>query len=314
MENYSRVIYTRSYKQSGCRIILDSIINEGMKRSLNFKVYEELEQIEDEIFLVYGVNEIFECIVKKKSFCVAYLADAESSIHLDWFKYSLLSSYSVKPKLFFKYIYYRIVEYFIVRRCPLVVVVNHFDQKYLGGKSNILTIQNGVSADEDFSNDQGDNLNNKIIGVLSSWGRTSFKDLISFLDSKDTTGYKIHIYGRGLDENFLSILLQYRNVVVKGEVYSLAEFYSRVDIVLCYSIKRAGILNKALEALAHNKVVIGLKRNLYWCDNLQGVHCIDDVINLRDMPISSPDYNERLSFLSLKHNWSKNLKYLFDAC
>lgn len=69
------------------------------------------------------------------------------------------------------------------------------------------------------------------------------------------------IAGKGMEEKLQEIFRPYKYIKYIGQVDNLADFYNQVDVVLSYTKKKNGILNKVLEAWAYSKCVIGYDYN-----------------------------------------------------
>ena len=199
-------------------------------------------------------------------------------------------------------------------------------KKYFRKKEFILT-PNGVSIpDQNFLLDskikKDDNI---IIGTISNWNKISICEFKWFIEDyfpklkKSFPSLKLTI--AGLDKNLEAI--KYFGpldcVSFIGEIDDLNEFFSNIDIFIAAVPKGVGILNKVLDAFAHQKLVLGLSAcfHAFPNNNDGSINCqtFSDFKNGINLFLNSPTTIKKITknsfnYVKKTNDWKKNYNIL----
>ena len=251
------------------------ILEPILKRSENYKITYNEEVLDDSWMIIpFGVIKSAE--YSNKGLPVAYLIDSVSLGYGSVFKFYLRRLKFFHPELWLnllRYIKYAPLEKRIVHGYKKVIVASKHDAEYLNrryGRSNVVAIQNGVDVDMKYVNVNQENSAYKFeyrIGMLNYWGAGKPHDFTWFVDEilpslrSHFPSIRVILAGRGGSDELIKYL-EKNGCEFVGEVEYLTDFFASIDICVTSMRKECGILNKALDAFAHKKIVVGFEPNM----------------------------------------------------
>lgn len=302
---------------------------------INVKTINSLANIKDNDRIIpFGIVGSNLYLKKYKKGGIAFIMDSSTLCFL-----SMMRFY-IRRRIFFnkhligatlRYVKYYFIERKVIRNFDKVIVVSEHDASYLESKfncSNIEVITNGADF-PDLSKKQSKEFT-FTLGILSYWGAGNYNDVNWFFSEylpQLKTIYpdiKIITAGRGADNYTLNLFKQH-DIEHMGEIDDLWLFFNRIDIYITTLRKECGILNKVLDAMAHQKIVVGLEHNMYAFKNLkEGFFTyknINELVQVLQTIKVNPELveskvNNAYKFVSKHHNWVTNyqkMKTSFDT-
>lgn len=310
------------------------IINKIKDEFVNVKIINSLDGTEgNKRIIPLGIVASHLFLKKFKRGGIAFIIDSSTLC------FASMCRFYIKRRLFFnkyligailRYIKYYFIERKVIRSFDIVIVVSEHDACYLKKKfncSNIEVITNGADF-PDFSKKQFKSFN-FTLGILSFWGAGNYNDVNWFITDylpslkKIYPDIKLITAGRGANIDTLKLFHQ-NEIEHLGEIHDLWDFFNRIDIYITTLRKESGILNKVLDAMAHQKIVVGLEHNMYAFKNLNEgfftyknleelIHDIETIKNNQESV--ELKVNNAYKFLLEHNNWEKNyqkMKLLID--
>jgi glycosyltransferase involved in cell wall biosynthesis len=243
-----------------------------------------------------------------------------------------VAKFYVKHKRFFnkhligallRFIKYSYIEKKIIKSFKKIIVVSEHDAQYLRKRfncSNIEVVSNGA----DFPDIE---LKRKkefdfTLGILAYWGAGSIKDVNWFVEDyfpklkMKFPEINLITAGRGANEETLEYFKK-NGINHMGEIDDLWKFFNGIDIYITTLRKECGILNKVLDSMAHQKIVLGLSHNLYAFKNLKNGfltysnydELVLEIEKIRDNHILKNEIEQNaFNYLQINHNWQKNYR------
>lgn len=281
---------------AGLRVIIENFllaIGEEMEvdvREIGYRITDddirELEtsiSVAPQVFIVYGLNQCYSSylFLKKKKRVgmfrmIALLVDSESFYatsvlrQIKWYRFWKRAEYVARSAL------YGIKENTCLESYDDIMYVSQEDASYAirrfkPSHSVIHVIENGVSlpGDDKLQGTQTEGGAFRI-GFISHLSETIIDEnilpiigeLLPLLVKLDD-GIRLCIAGKGMKLKMEKIAQIDSHIEYWGYVEKLEDFYNKMDIIISYTKKRNGILNKILEAWAYKKCVVGLDYNFY---------------------------------------------------
>lgn len=323
-----KFIYSSSPDISGIKIILDQL-----NKSTDVKIINNLNDSNlEDLIIPYGIIDCFDVLEKNKNIDLALLVDSPTlcykSVSFFYLKYRVWNPLEILKNMF-NYFKYLKSERLIIQQSKQVVVVSPYDKTYLErkyNKNNIICIQNGVKINDNQSCVSSKKDTNILkLGVISHWGPGAFLDIKWFIDKylpkllENNNKLELIIAGKSAEKYMVDYWETSKGVCFIGEVDKLSDFFCGIDIYLSTVRKSCGVLNKVLDAWAHQKPVIGLPHNFYAFPNLRvGYRTFTNVLELdkllNEFSISNEQYIKELrevkSYLLEYHDWQINYKFL----
>lgn len=260
-------IYTAQIS-NGIRVIIDNLIKKLKERSIEAVMIMDLsEAAEDDYVIPYGIKESIQLSKTNRPLDISFLVDAVSLGYLNKIKFY------VKKGLVFRYDFFYSVYAYIKwsrqdKRMPSlykeIMMVSQTDIDYIKklapkNNCNFICVKNGANIENIKPKDISNNFR---IGVLCDWTlKLVFQESDWFVFryfrkfSEDHPNVKLIIAGRGELANSFK---KEKNVEVMGEVGSLDEFFSKIDLFVAVNPKGCGILNRVLDSYVHKTCVLGL--------------------------------------------------------
>lgn len=234
------------------------------------------------ILLVYGLNQCSNCIMYlKNTECwkqikkFAHLQDSEffyaKSIYekMDWHVPKDKLLYYLKTHVY-KHREKRCLDAYDRALYVSNVDADYARATYKNFKAKIHVVENGIdvpdrniliTADkyEDHTLRLGF-LSHMSSSIINENVKPLLQDILPELQRRKIA-IEFIIAGKGMEEELKALCAPYHNVSYKGYVQELVDFYKSVDIILSYTKKKNGMLNKILEAWAYEKCVVGYDYN-----------------------------------------------------
>lgn len=283
-----------------------------------------------EIIIPIGVVASNNLILANRKCKISFLMDSPTlcfrSIILFYLRKGIFFKTDILLQLA-RLLKYHPIEKKIIKKYDEVIVVSTYDQKYLEKKyncSNVTTISNGVDLPSKV-------VDSSIpfkpsIGFLYYWGvNNSLDDIDWFVHAylpklkKAFPNLEIIAAGKGATDRVKTYFKKF-GIKYIGEVKDLNEFYSTINIYITTVRKECGILNKVLDAMAHKKIVVALKRNMHAFNNLkEGYYSYSNIEELiliiKEIETNPEKYNKlennALEHIRTFHSWEKNYKEFY---
>ena len=225
----------------------------------------------------------------------------------------------------FAFIKYRYEECVISRMASKIMVVSQVDADYLkkisGTRAKFIVVPNGANFEQLTEKHKSDCLR---MGILSSWGSPRALEENNWFIQTYYKKYvlthpevKLILAGRGcLIEKFRDV----KNVEIMGEVNSLNEFFSNIDVFISVNPKGCGILNRVLDAFAHKTIVVGVDKSFSGFKYMSSYLTFDDYTSFKNTINyigKNPDkirQIEEAAYLDVKkyNDWDKNYEYFIN--
>ena len=273
-------IYSK-IQANGVRVVVDNLALAGQRVGLQVYKVDTLNGISrDELVLAYGVKETYELLVKGYRTDFALLVDAVSL----GFKNKVI--FYLKNRHIFNYDFFYSVYAWIKWRKRDRAVIDHFENVMLVSQTDInylkklapkakctyRLIQNGANVPASLP--MHTSSAHLRLGILASWGNpVTYEESAWFVEKyfpkyiKKHPDVVLYLAGRG---SYVSKLEGRENVVVLGEVPDLNDFFSNIDVFLAVNPKGCGVLNRVLDAFAHQVPIVSLPASM------SGFQGIDD--------------------------------------
>jgi len=309
----------------GISVIVDNLVSEFNKHGIEADVIYKLDGIPKDSFIIpYGIDFAIDMINKGYKTDVIFLADAFTLGYLNKIKF-----YFKRGNFLYYDLYYSIYsllrdyrwESKVIRNFKKIALVSDVDINYLKKRAKVGTdffcMPNGANFETVEPKTEAPNIR---LGILSSWWHTTLAEENDWFIRDYFSKYinhnpnvALYLAGRG------KYIEQYRglnNVIVKGEVSSLNDFFKTIDVFVVPDPKGCGILNRVLDAFAYKTCVIGHKNAFSGFSYM--TNCFfdfDDYLsfeNKMDVLVSSKEKREELvnnAYSSIKQNndWGKNI-------
>ena len=259
-------IYSKQHAH-GIDIIVNNLIDAFKRKGIECERIETLVgRTADDLIIPYGVMEANELIDSGLPTKICFPADAITLGYLNKIKFYLKINhvfnydffYSIYAYLKYKPKEKRMVESFDTNILVSTVDIDYFKKHINPSDSKYQYVTNGIdqneTVDETFSNTFR-------IGILSTWhSRQIFEESNWFITKYYKKYAKTHpnvhllIAGRGPR---CKVFDGMQNVQVLGEVSSLKDFFSNIDVMISSNPKGCGILNRVLDSFSFKVPVLG---------------------------------------------------------
>lgn len=251
---------------NGVAVIVNNLIKYGTALGVAIDCVGSLECVSDtDLVIPFGPKDSKELIDLGRNTDCSLLVDAISLGYLNKIKHYLkIGHFLHKDFLYSIYAYLRYSSYEkqIVKKYKRVILVSQTDIEYLQKKNStadFICLRNGANFPKIISKKTESNIFR--IGILSSWKSFQANEENRWLLKKYISKYtKTHpdiefvLAGRGQRIHEYDSI---QGVKIMGEVDSLDEFFSNIDVFLSANPKGCGILNRVLDAIAYKTPVIG---------------------------------------------------------
>ena len=323
-------IYSK-IQANGVKVVVDNLALAGQRAGLQVYKIDSLYGVpKDGLVLAYGVKETYELLVKGYRTDMALLVDAVSL----GFKNKVI--FYLKNRHIFNYDFFYSVYAWIKWRKRDRAVIDHFKNAMLVSQTDINylkklspkakctyhLIQNGANVPASLS--QHTSSDHLRLGILASWGNpVTYEESAWFVEEyfpkyiKNHPDVVLYLAGRGA---YVSKLEGRENVVVMGEVPDLNDYFSNIDVFLAVNPKGCGVLNRVLDAFAHQVPIVSLPASM------SGFQDIDDCyIPFTDYSsfvkamdkVKNPSTVQKMvekgfQYISCNNSWEKNYDKLMN--
>ncbi len=259
-------IYCKNLKSYGIRIILDNLMARLSSRNIECKAESRLSSIPKGAYVIpYTLDQAYETIKMGYEPQMCLLMDALTLGYRNKIWFYLSHFYFLHYDFFYcVYNYFASIykEIKVVRKYKKIILVSQTDINYLSKftseKEKFICMPNGVELVTNAHKIKSTILR---LGILSSWNHvitaTENDWFITRYFPRLQKAYpeiKLYLAGRG---PYINKYKGMKNVIVMGEIDSLDEFFSNIDIFIAANPKGCGILNRVLDAFAHKTFVLG---------------------------------------------------------
>ncbi len=253
---------------NGVAVIVNNLVKYGKELNLPIDCIGSLDGVPtSDTIIPFGPKDSKELIATDYNKDFSLMVDAISLGYLNKIKHYLKVGHFLHKDFLYSiyaYLRYSTYEKKIIRNYKNVILVSETDIEYLRKKNsstNFICLKNGANMPQDIS--EKSQSNKLRIGILSSWksfqtneeNRWILKKYISRY-TKDYPDVEFILAGRGTRIKEYSSI---RGVNIMGEVDSLDQFFSNIDVFLSANPKGCGILNRVLDAIAYKTPIIGHK-------------------------------------------------------
>ena len=316
---------------NGIKVIIDNLIVQLIKRNYNSRMIMSLDDAGPyDIVIPYGIKESIQLSNTDRPLDISLLVDAVSLGYLNKIKFYL------KMGLVFRYdFYYSLYAYLKWRRYEIkmpslykhIMMVSETDINYLkkissDTKCDFFCIRNGANFEDIKPKEESSNFR---IGLLGDWSlKLVYQESDWFVFNffrkyiKDHPDTFLYIAGRG---SFAYNFKGEHNVIVMGEIDSLDDFFSKIDVFVAVNPKGCGILNRVLDSYAHKTCVMGLpavfsgfpgaeKFSFQFNNYKEFVKTMDFIRNHPDILIING--HQGYNYVQNKFNWEMNYSELAD--
>lgn len=261
-------IYSKQHAH-GIVVIIENIIAAFNRKGIDCCRIESLDgrTVADTI-IPYGVMEANELLDAGLPAKVCFPADAITLGYRNKIKFYLSIGHVFNYDFF--YSIYAYLKFFpkekrMIRSFQKNVLVSNVDidyfKKHICNQSEkYIYATNGVEIPEQITN-TSNNPSEFRLGILSPWKVKQITEESLWFVKKYFLKYItshpnvfLYIAGRGKDS---AIFEGMKNVRVIGEVESLSDFFSNIDVMISSNPKGCGILNRVLDSFAHKVPVLG---------------------------------------------------------
>lgn len=316
-------IYSKQHAH-GIVIIVNNLIEAFIRRGIDCTRIETLDGRTSEDFIIpYGVMEANELIKSGLPTRICFPADAITLGYINKIKFYFKNNHIFNYDFF--YSIYALVKYYPKEKKMIdafdtnilvsPVDINYFKKHFSKSDSKYIYVTNGIDLVEVAEKTNSDCFR---IGILSSWqSRQIFEESNWFIRKyfmkyvKSHPSVQLIIAGRGPRcEAFKGI----QNICVIGEVESLKDFFSKIDVMVSSNPKGCGILNRVLDAFAYKVPVCGIRAsftgfpdsdNCYFSFTDYDSFCnvMDRMMNDRGELIRIAD--NAYKYIQQNNNWNK---------
>ncbi len=266
-------VYIKGYndiKANGVAVIVNNLLKYSKNLGLQIDCIGDLSGIpRTDLIIPFGPKDSMELINTEFETNYCLLVDAISLGYMNKIKHYLRVGYFFHKDFLYSiygYLRYSLYEKKIVNSYKRVVLVSESDIEYLKkrkGQAEFICLRNGVNFPNAISpKTKSDKFR---IGILSSWKSFQANEENKWILRKYISEYaKAHsdvefiLAGRGQRIQEYSTI---SGVKIMGEVDTLDEFFSNIDVFLSANPKGCGILNRVLDAIAYKTPIIGHKNS-----------------------------------------------------
>lgn len=260
-------IYARQ-KAHGIKVIVENLKEAFLRKGIDSEIIDTIsERNKDDIIIPYGVKEANDIINSGNSCKIAFSADAITLGFQNKIKHYLRIGhvfnydfiYSIYAYLRYSPLEKRMIRFF--DKCIFVspVDINYMISKTKENKEKFLYAQNGIYIPNEIQHNKFTKFR---IGILSPWVSKQITEesrwfIVNYFKkySKENENVELILAGRGPRIRQFEGL---HNVKVIGEVDSLEDFFSNIDIMISSNPKGCGILNRVLDSFAYKVPVLGV--------------------------------------------------------
>lgn len=307
----------------GVRVIIDNLVKAFTSKGICIEERANCDD-PDALYIPYGIKASYDCLKNKRTVIM--------DLMVDYLSYgcknraiSLLRNGYVLSKEFWMeiacFILYRYKEKKVLKGIDSHMLVSYNDilkMKSLYNNTKFYCVPNGCNLPRTI---QPKTSSSKIrLGILSMWTEGTLADVRWFIENylplieEKIPNIELYIAGKCENEKIESYFNSV-NVNYLGWVDSLDDFFSSIDIYIATVPKGCGILNKVLDAFAHQTYCIGHKNSFsgfYGLENGYRVcSSVDDYIRALKAFREERDYvnmciSNSYKYIMKHNNWENN--------
>lgn len=265
-----KIVYIYSKQHAhGIVVIVNNLIKAFTRNGIMCERIESLNgRSADDFIIPYGVMEANELIKSGLPTKVCFPADAITLGYINKIKFYLNVNHIFNYDFF--YSIYALIKYYPKEKKMIdafdtnilvsPVDVEYFKKHFNNSDNKYIYVTNGIDLVEVAEKTQSECFR---IGILSPWqSRQIFEESNWFIKKYFMRYVKSHpnvhliIAGRG---SRCKVFRGMKNICVVGEVASLKDFFSNIDVMISSNPKGCGILNRVLDSFAYKVPVCGIK-------------------------------------------------------
>lgn len=259
-----------NYASYGISVIVNNLLKFSNSLGVMMDCVDSLDGIsKDDAVVPYGPKESKELIDFGYNTNCCLLIDAISLGYLNKIKHYIKSRHVFHKDFLYSiygYIRYSAYEKKIVKKYNKIILVSQTDIDYLQNKNNkdkFICLKNGINIPQIVS--KKSKSEKFRIGILSSWASFQSNEENRWILKKYVPKYiathsnvEFILAGRG---KWIHEYSSIPGVKVVGEINSLDDFFSNVDVFLSSNPKGCGVLNRILDAIAYKTPIIGHEKS-----------------------------------------------------
>ncbi len=307
------------------------IIKNLLEHIPNARLETRLEEIEeDDIVIPLGVVASYNLLRSGLHFKISFLVDSPTLNFKSKIEFNIMRKMFGRELLgaLLRYIKYSYIERKIVRYAEKIIMVSSYDKSYLMDKYKVdkfYSIPNGVTFPERIKHKEDPF--KPTLGLLYYWGvQNSIDDIDWFVKEylpeirRVFPDVQLLAAGRGANQTALKYFSDH-DISFIGPIDDLNDFFSRIDVFVTTVRKKCGILNKVLDAIAHEKIVIALEGNMLAFENLEDGYYsyntlesfIENLERIRLTPTNSQKLvRNALDYTRKNHDWKINYARFYN--
>ncbi len=325
--------YSKLSQYYGVRVIIDNFVAACNRHEIDCKVIDCLDEVNrtDSIVVSYGVKESLDVIKKGISPKITILTDAISLGYLNKVKFYLKHFNFCHFDFLYSaygYLRYKREEKIVCEKFGKIALVSPTDIDYLvkctgQNKDKFIYVANGVNIPKVIS--EKTTSNGFVLGLLASWSaKQTYQESAWFVKDyfsryrqthKDVT---LKLIGRG---EYISLLKGIEGVDIVGEVESLDDGFSQIDVFVGVNPKGCGVLNRVLDAMSYKTPILSLPEcfsglpgaeNLFY--NFTDYKSFETQLNvLKKKPEEMvTKANAAFTYIQKNNNWTMNYDKLLS--
>ena len=323
-------IYSKQHAH-GIIVIIENLLKALREKGFNCEHVETLDGRSKQDFIIpYGVMEANEMIDLGYQTKICFAADAITLGYINKIKFYLSLRHIFNYDFFYSiYAYLKYVpkEKKMIDSFMKIILVSPEDIEYFKRKYNpdvhkYECVATGIEPCECVEPIMSDNFR---IGILSTWYSPQIVEESNWFIQKYFMRFvkshpNVHLYiaGRG---NRCKIYNKMNNIHVLGEVKSLKDFFSNIDVMISPNPKGCGILNRVLDAFAYRVPVCGHSASFSGFPNSEDCrfsftdyNSFCDVMRLMmsNRLCMKEKSNNAFNYIMNFNNWTANYKKLVD--
>lgn len=318
-------IYIYSHQKAhGIKVIIDNLLRSFKNRGISCMVISTLKgRDKSDIIIPYSVKEANELIQSGLSTKIAFCADAVTLGFRNKIKHYLKVGNVFNYDFFYSiyaYLKYIPLEKKMLQsyaKCILVSPsdIGYMERVYKVPISKFIYAPNGVEKQAEIQRTRSEVFR---IGILSPWvSKPITEESKWFINkyfrkySKTHNNIELILAGRGARIRQFEGM---KNVKVLGEVASLEDFFSNIDVMISANPKGCGILNRILDSFSYRVPVCGVPGSFSGFPNSEGCYLkfstyrefceiIEEIMKRRDQLSTVAD--NAYSYIQEHHNWDQ---------
>lgn len=309
----------------GIKIIIDNLKKAFIRKGIECEHISSLRDIEKcEIIIPYGVKDSLKLLKNDYNADVVFAADAitlgfKNKI-LHYIKFKRIWSYDFWYSIY-GYLRYYIEEKKMLKNYKKIILVSMRDIDYLHETyhspiEKFIYATNGIDRVDKLKKHKRQH--RLSLGILATWYSSQIIEeskwfieeiYIPYVKSKKNKEIELILAGRGPKIKQFEGL---KNIKVIGEVDSLGDFFSQIDVMISSNPKGCGILNRVLDSFAHRVPVCGVSESFSGFSEAEGCYMtfsnLNDFSSLIEIITDDEHFTRKVAdraylYIKRKHDW-----------